>query len=157
MYTRVDTPTRVKWFYKELDHYLETKQLKQTKQRQTVIDVFLESQKHVDAEGLQKNIKDRGFNIGLATVYRTLNLLREAGLVEQRSFSDGRTLFEISHPDEHHDHLVCLKCQKVVEFENEKIEKLQDEVAEKYGFDLITHRLDLFGHCSECQNDSIQS
>ena len=148
---RKDTNTRNKWFWKELDHYLEVKQLKQTKQRQTVIEVFLESQNHVDAEGLLDNIKSRGFNIGLATVYRTLNLLREAGIVEQRSFADGRTLFEVAHPDEHHDHLVCLKCQKVVEFENQQIENLQDQIAEKYGFNLITHRLDLFGHCRDCR------
>ena len=148
---RKDTNIRNKWFWKELDHYLETKQLKQTKQRQTVIEVFLESQNHVDAEGLLDNIKSKGFNIGLATVYRTLNLLREAGIVEQRSFADGRTLFEISHPDEHHDHLVCLKCGKVVEFENEQIERLQEEIAEHHGFTLTSHRLDLFGRCSDCQ------
>ncbi len=148
---RKDTNSRNKWFWKELDHYLETKQLKQTKQRQTVIEVFLESQNHVDAEGLLDNIKSKGFNIGLATVYRTLNLLREAGIVEQRSFADGRTLYEIAHPDEHHDHLVCLKCGKVVEFENEQIERLQEEIAESHGFTLISHRLDLFGHCGNCR------
>lgn len=137
----------VRWFWEGLEGYLSRKQLKQTKQRKIVVEYFLKLDRHIYAEELHEALRADGHNIGLATVYRTLNLVREAGLVEQKSFNDGRSIYEISSPDEHHDHLICLDCDRVVEFEQEEIEELQKKIAEQNGFDLESHRLDLFGRC----------
>jgi len=135
------------WFWLELDRYLTSKALKQTRQRRIIVQHFLALNRHVDAEELYARTRNAGHDFGLATIYRTLNLLTEAGLAEQKSFSDGRSVFEVNLPDQHHDHLICLECGHVLEFENSEIEDLQEKVAAKHGFELKSHRLDLFGRC----------
>lgn len=135
------------WFYEGLDAYLDRMGLKQTQPRRAIVQVFLQMNAHVDAEELHQCVRKQGFDIGLATIYRTLNLLTEAGLVEQKSFQDGRSEFEIVTPDKHHDHLICRQCRRMIEFENQEIEAIQDEIAKKYGMVLKSHRLDLFGLC----------
>lgn len=139
------------WFWQDLDKYLLLKQLKQTKQRKSIIEIFLAMKNHVSAEELHEEIKKHELNIGLATIYRTLNLLKEADLVEQKQFSDGRAVFEVLKPGKHHDHLICLKCSEVTEFHNEEIERIQCEVAASLGFTLEYHSHDLYGYCSSCQ------
>lgn len=135
------------WFWEALDLYLAKRQLKQTRQRRLIVDCFLRIDSHPDAEELHRKINKEGHKIGLATVYRTLNLLTEAGLVEQKSFQDGRSVYEVQEPDTHHDHLICGDCGKVVEFENAEIEALQEKIAADFGFRLKSHRLDLVGQC----------
>ena len=136
-----------RWFWDELDQYLAGKGLKQTRQRRIIVQHFLQLNSHVDAEELYEKTRNAGHDFGLATIYRTLNLLTEAGLAEQKSFTDGRSVFEVNVPDQHHDHLICLDCGHVLEFENQEIEDLQVRVASKHGFELKSHRLDLFGRC----------
>jgi len=138
------------WFWDELDSYLKRHQLKQTKQREKIIGFFLEENSHLSAEELALKLKEKGLSVGLATIYRTLSLLVDAGLVEQKNFEEGRSIYEVAVPGEHHDHLICQKCSKIVEFENNEIEILQDKVALKHGFTLKSHRLELFGLCSDC-------
>jgi len=140
----------LKWFNNRLNGYLKSQDLKQTKQRKIVIEHLLEIDSHVDAEMLHSSIKNKHPNVGLATIYRTLNLLKSADLVTEQSFADGRAVFEINHPDTHHDHLVCLSCKKIVEFENDTIEETQIQVAKENGFRLTAHRLDLYGYCNNC-------
>jgi Fur family ferric uptake transcriptional regulator len=89
--------------------------------------------------------------IGYTTVYRTMKLLCEAGLASERHFDDAVTRFEIQH--EHHDHLVCLRCGKIVEFECAMIESAQDRIVQEYGFRLLRHRHELYGHCPSCRDD----
>ena len=139
------------WFWDGLNAYLSRNQLKQTKQRKIVVSHFLNLDSHVDAEDLYESVRSEGFNIGLATIYRTLNLLKDAGLVEQRSFADGRAVFEVLKPGNHHDHIVCIDCGRIVEFENEEIEALQKIEASKFGFVLTSHRLELYGRCEPCR------
>jgi Fur family ferric uptake transcriptional regulator len=141
-----------RWFWDRLDRYLATQELKQTRQRRLIVQNFLETGGHTDAEGLYRRMRREHKNIGLATIYRTLNLLKSANLAVQHSFADGRAVFEPLLPDEHHDHLVCMNCHKVVEFKNDRIEQLQKDVAQGFGFTLVDHRLDLFGLCTPCQN-----
>lgn len=138
------------WFWERLDQYLAKSQLKHSKQRNFIIEEFLQMKTHVSAEELYSQLKSMDHNPGLATVYRTLNLLKDAGLVDQKQFSDGKSVFEVMEPGNHHDHLICLTCHKVIEFENEEIERLQEVVAKKLGFKLTKHSLELFGHCSDC-------
>jgi len=137
----------LQWFWNNLDEYLVKKGLKQTKQRQRIVELFVGLNSHTSAEDLHQAARRDGHNIGLATVYRTLNILVDAGLVEQKSFREGHFVYEVRTPGEHHDHLICLDCGKVVEFENSDIELLQEKIAQKYGFRLTHHRLDLYGRC----------
>ncbi len=148
-----------KWFWDAFDAYLVRKNLKETRQRRRIIELFIGLDAHTSAEALHEATRKDGHNVGLATVYRTLNMLADAGLVEQKSFGDGRHVFEIKHPDSHHDHLICLDCGAVIEFENPDIEALQERVAQDHGFRLTSHRLDLFGHCikSQCENKTART
>ncbi len=139
------------WFWERLDQYLAKAQLKQSKQRNYIIEEFLKMDSHVSAEELYGHLKGSDQNPGLATVYRTLNLLREAGLVDQKQFTDGKSVFEVLTPGSHHDHLICLQCHKVIEFHNAQIEKLQEQIAKDYGFVLKHHSLELFGLCPQCK------
>ncbi|MFW7379050.1 MAG: Fur family transcriptional regulator [Oligoflexus sp.] len=136
-----------KWFWERLNAYLAKENLKQSKQRNAIIELFLAMDDHVSAEDLHAYSRDQQLNTGLATIYRTLNLLKDAGLVEQKQFADGKAVFEVTQPNSHHDHLICVTCDRVIEFENDEIERLQEEIAKKYGLKLTHHRLDLFGEC----------
>jgi Fur family ferric uptake transcriptional regulator len=140
-----------KWFWDRLEAYLAQNQLKQTKQRRMIVEEFVKMNAHVQAEQLYIRVNVRGAKVGLATIYRTLNLLKEAGLIEQCVFSDGRSVFELATPGQHHDHLVCLDCGDIAEFENEAIEQLQKEIASERQFILYSHRLYLYGSCRKCQ------
>jgi Fur family ferric uptake transcriptional regulator len=139
-----------RWFWDALDLYLSRKNLKQTKQRRQIVELFISLNDHTSAEGLHEAARRDGHNVGLATIYRTLNLLAEAGLAEQKTFGgEGRFVYEISTPGHHHDHLICLDCGAVIEFENDEIERLQEKVATLHEMKLTSHRLDLYGHCQK--------
>lgn len=101
---------------------------------------------HISAEDLYKKLLDLGEEIGLATVYRVLNQFDDAGIVTRHHFEGGKSVFELSRMD-HHDHLVCLNCGKVIEFEDDEIERKQLEIAEKNGIKLTHHSLYLYGEC----------
>jgi Fur family ferric uptake transcriptional regulator len=134
---------------KALASYLEDHNLKHTKQREAILDVFLEVKGHITAESLFNRVRELHSSIGFTTVYRTMKLLCDAGLAIERHFDDGVARYEIEH--EHHDHLVCIRCGKIVEFECAMIERAQEEIGERYGFRLLRHRHELYGHCPDCQ------
>lgn len=108
---------------------------------------------HLSAEDVYKALLEQGEDVGLATVYRVLTQFESAGIVERHHFEGGHSVFEISK-DEHHDHIVCMTCGKVLEFHDELIEAQQHKVAESLGFSLTGHALHLYGICSspECQD-----
>jgi len=134
---------------KALASYLEDHNLKHTKQREAILDVFLEVKGHITAEAIFQRVREQHPSIGFTTVYRTMKLLCDAGLAIERHFDDGVARYEIEH--EHHDHLVCTRCGKIVEFECAMIEQAQEEIGKRYGFRLLRHRHELYGHCPECQ------
>lgn len=134
-----------------LHRYLEDHNLKHTKQRDAILDAFLAAAGHITSEEVYQQVRDKHPNIGHTTVYRTLKLLCEAGLAQERHFDDGVARYEIDQ--EHHDHLVCTRCGKIVEFECELIEDTQREIARKYKFRLLRHRHELYGHCQDCQGN----
>ncbi len=134
-----------------LARYLEEHNLKHTKQREAILEVFLSATGHVTSEDLYQEVRAKHPHIGYTTVYRTMKLLCEAGLAHEHQFGDGLTRYEIAQ--EHHDHLVCTKCGKIVEFECSMIESAQDEIAERYGFRVLRHRHELYGHCPACRED----
>jgi Fur family ferric uptake transcriptional regulator len=136
---------------KALDTYLDAHALKHTKQREAILDVFLSAKGHITGEELHSHVRKEHPNIGYTTVYRTMKLLCEAGLAMERHFDDGVTRYEIEH--EHHDHLVCVRCGKIIEFECSMIESAQDRIVNEYGFRLLRHRHELYGHCAACRDD----
>ena len=130
--------------------YLEKNHLKQTKQREVILESFLNANRHVTSEDLYQLVRAEHANIGYTTVYRTMKLLVEAGLATERHFDDGITRYETEQ--EHHDHLVCVECGKIQEFESELIERTQNEIADSYGFEVLRHRHELYGRCKNCRN-----
>jgi Fur family ferric uptake transcriptional regulator len=106
---------------------------------------------HLNVDELHRRVRDIDPTVGYATVYRTLKLLERYRLVEVSHFADGTARYEVHvGGDEHHDHMICTRCGKIVEFENGAIETLQDEIARAHGFKLTHHRMDLFGLCPSC-------
>ena len=133
-----------------LENYISKHNLKITHQRRAVLKVFLESEKHVSAEELYNTISKLETKIGLATVYRTLALLTKSGLASEMDFGDGQKRYEHCYMHEHHDHMVCTECGKIIEFNHPLIEKFQEEVAAQQNFTITSHKLDLIGTCSDC-------
>jgi Fur family transcriptional regulator, ferric uptake regulator len=119
------------------------KGLRMTGQRRVIARVLSESHDHPDAEELHRRAVAIDPHISIATVYRTVRLLEEAGILERHDFRDGRSRFE-ELSDEHHDHLIDVQSGKVIEFHNDQIEELQRQVAEKLGYKLVDHRLELY-------------
>ena len=104
---------------------------------------------HLSAEDVYKTLLEQGEDVGLATVYRVLTQFEAAGLVTRHHFEGGHSIFEVNQGD-HHDHLVCLKCNKVVEFVDPVIEGRQKAIAQEHGFALTDHNLYLYGICADC-------
>lgn len=133
-----------------LKSYLEAKSLKSTTQRDFIADSFFKTNTHISLEELLKKVKKKNPNIGYATVYRTMKLLTECGLAISRQFGDGQTRYENLPEDGHHDHIICIRCSRIAEFQNQRIEHLQAEAAKKLGFTIVNHKLEIYGYCSEC-------
>jgi len=131
--------------------FITQKGLKSTRQRDVILDCFLASARHISIEELYLKLRAKNPNIGYATVYRTLKLFAESGIAREIQFGDGQTRYEHATEGEHHDHLVCTRCGKIIEFENETIEQLQQEVAKSHGFLIENHKLELYGVCSLCK------
>jgi len=131
-----------------LSAYLEEKNLKHTKQRDVILDAFLDARGHATSEELYQLVREVNSHIGYTTVYRTMKLLVDAGIAQERHFDDGIARYEIEH--EHHDHLVCLECGKIVEFESPLIEATQEQIAAEHKFTLKRHRHELYGYCAHC-------
>ncbi|MCC6918185.1 MAG: transcriptional repressor [Alphaproteobacteria bacterium] len=120
------------------------KGLRMTEQRRVIARVLSDAHDHPDAEELHRRAAAIDPRISIATVYRTVRLFEEAGILERHDFRDGRSRYEEA-PEEHHDHLIDLSTGKVIEFRDEEIERLQHLIAERLGFRLIDHRLELYG------------
>ena len=120
------------------------KGLRMTDQRRVIARVLGQADDHPDVEELYRRAVAVDPHISIATVYRTVRLFEEAGIITRHDFRDGRSRYE-EQPDRHHDHLIDMKSGKVVEFEDEEIERLQELIARKLGYRLVDHRLELYG------------
>ena len=121
----------------------EEKGIRMTEQRTAIARVLSESNDHPDTEEIYRRAYEKDKSTSIATVYRTMRIFKEAGIVTEHDFGDGKARYE-ELPDEHHDHLVDIKTGKVIEFHNEEIERLQEEIAKKLGYKLVDHRLELY-------------
>ena len=128
------------------------KGLRSTGQRRLIVETFFRAPNHVSIEELLAEVRSEDKRVGYATVYRTLKLLAECGVANERKFSDGLTRYELADEASHHDHLICLECGDIIEFEEPRIETLQEQVAERYGYLLRSHKHEMYGVCPNCQS-----
>lgn len=131
--------------------YLEQRNLKLTRQREAVIDEIFEGRGHFEAEEIVQRLRQRKLRVSRATVYRTLELLKECQLVERLDFGTAHAYYEHTHVGEHHDHLICDQCGSITEFHNERLEAIQAEICKKHGFEESHHSLRIFGRCKKCR------
>lgn len=134
-----------------LKAFLKERGFKSTRQRDVIATAFLKTEGHITAEELYRKITRKYKDIGFTTVYRTLKLLAKSGLAAERVFADNLTRYEPLSARDHHDHLICLDCGAITEFENIKMEKLQERIAHEFGFDTAAHKMELYGYCSKCR------
>lgn len=133
-----------------LQTYMLKKGLRSTAQRRLIVDTFFEIASHMTIEDLLSEVRARDKGIGYATVYRTLKLLAECGVASERRFGDGLSRYELADDAAHHDHLICVSCGTIIEFEEPKIELLQEEIARRYGFKVTSHKHEMYGTCAKC-------
>lgn len=131
--------------------FLRKKGLKLTGQREEVLRAFLKTEEHLSTEDLYKVIKRKKSGIGQATVFRTLKLLTEAGIAKEVYLGDKKVRFEHEYGHQHHDHLVCQVCSKLIETVDSEIERLQDDLCKRFQFTPTSHRLQIFGICKQCK------
>ena len=137
-----------------LRDYIGRHGLKSSRQREVIAAVFFKSGGHLRVDELLERVREVDERIGQATVYRTMKLLTKCGLAAPRHFGDGHTRYEAVAPDEeeHHDHLICTTCNRIVEFMDERIEELQEQAAAAHGFVVTHHKMELYGECEDCRN-----
>ena len=128
---------------KDIEALCATKGMRMTEQRRVIARVLAASGDHPDVEELYRRCAAVDENISISTVYRTVKLFEDAGIIERHDFRDGRARYE-QMPDTHHDHLINLRTGQVIEFQSEEIERLQAEIARKLGYRLVDHRLELY-------------
>ncbi len=137
---------------------LKERGLKSTSQRDDIARVFFEIKRHVSVDDLFREVRKINPRVGYATVYRTLKLLLECELAEEQRFADGQTRYEnIEAAEAHHDHILCDRCGRIVEFTDESLENLQEDIARRLGFVLARHRLELYGICRQCREGTPRS
>lgn len=147
-------------FEKEREIFLEHIQkagLRKTGQRDLILDMFLRTEEHLTSEDLYWLVQKEDPTVGHTTVYRTLKLLTEAGLAREVRFGDNKTYYEHHYNHEHHDHMICTECGKVIEFFSPEIEALQDKMADKFGFRPTHHSLRMWGLCDVCQTKTVEA
>ncbi|MCC5467699.1 Fur family transcriptional regulator [Pelosinus baikalensis] len=132
----------------------QEKQYKLTPQRRIILEAFVDHQdEHLSAEDVHTIVRQHSSEIGLATVYRTLELFSELDVLQKMDFGDGRSRYEINEKTtpHHHHHLICLSCSKVKEFEDDLLETLETVISRKSNFTIVDHQVKFYGYCEECQ------
>ncbi len=132
-------------------NYIKKKELRYSKQREKILDAFLSSDKHITVDELHNILKQKNPDIGYATVHRNLKLMCESGLADEIKIGNKKARYEVKIGQEHHDHLICLKCGRFIEVKDERIERLQDKLAEANDFVPQKHRLEIYGFCKKCK------
>jgi Fur family transcriptional regulator, ferric uptake regulator len=122
-----------------------------TQPRERVAEVVLSSADHLSVDQIRRALRERGHEVGLATIYRTLDLLERSGVVRAHDFGQGFRRYEPTPEQAHHHHLICLRCGRVEEFLHERLERMLPMIADEHGFQPERHRLELYGVCRECQ------
>ena len=152
-------PRRTERFVKEkeiLREHILRAGLRRTTQRDLILEIFLRTEEHLTSEDLYLLVQREDPSVGHTTVYRTLKLLTEAGLAREVRFGDNKTYYEHHYNHDHHDHMICTECGRVIEFFSAEIEALQDQMADNFGFRPTHHSLRLWGVCRQCQKGRVE-
>jgi Fur family ferric uptake transcriptional regulator len=131
--------------------YLRDHRQPVTRQRDEIAEMLLTSDDHLSVEQIRRRLKERGATVGLATIYRTVDLLEKSGLVRAHDFGQGFRRYEPMPAQTHHEHLICLRCGRVEEFTHERLERMLPMIADEYGFQPDRHRVEIYGVCRDCQ------
>lgn len=137
-----------------LNEKLKEKGLKFTNQRKDIYDFFLKNQdKHMSAEEILSEIEKVNSEIGLATIYRTLQLFTDTGIIVKHDFDDGRSRYELKTDNDvhNHHHLICQVCGKIIEVNMDLMDELEKEIEDEYDFEITNHIVKLYGHCKDCK------
>ena len=151
--------TAVIFLKKEVDDMIKqirSKRYRLTPQREKILRVLMENKdKHLSAEDVFYLVKQKSLDIGLATVYRTLELFLENGVIRSLDFGDGKKRYELEDLEQvhHHHHAICLSCGKIIEIKEDLLEKLEEQIERENNFKIENHELKFFGHCAECREN----
>ncbi|MDX1623164.1 MAG: Fur family transcriptional regulator [Gemmatimonadota bacterium] len=137
---------RFREYLREYDHPV-------TPQRIRVAELLFGTHRHISAEQILERLRDEGSPVGKATVYRTLDLLLKAGLIREHDFGEGFRRYEPLRTRPHHEHLVCTRCGKVIEFQSEEVERIEREVSDLHRFRPSHHKMEIYGACEECREE----
>jgi len=132
--------------------YLKRNSLKMTRQREVIVESFLRTTGHLSIDELHQLVKQKDPTVGFTTVFRTLKALTDCGLARETDFQDGRARFEHIYHRPHHHHIVCVDCNRTIEFLSPELERLQEMIVAKYEFQTVRHQMQIFGVCPDCQN-----
>jgi Fur family ferric uptake transcriptional regulator len=135
--------------------YLRDHRQPVTRQRDRVATIVLTSDDHLSAEQVRRRLAEQGERVGLATIYRTLELLERSGLARGHDFGQGFRRYEPMPAQAHHEHLICVRCSRVFEFAHERLERMLPIIADEYGFQPEHHRVEIYGVCRECQRKGL--
>ena len=133
------------------NQYLRKNGMLYSKQREQILDIFLKTEKHLTINDLYGLVTKKNPKIGLATVYRTMEVICDAELARKLDFGDGTKHYEHKYKHQHHHHLICLKCGKIIEITSGKIEEIQRQLAKKHGFTIARDTMKIFGICKTCK------
>ncbi len=136
-------------------HYLRDHRQPVTRQRDLVAELVLTSAEHLSADQVRRRLGERGEKVGLATIYRTLELLEKSGLARGHDFGQGFRRFEPMSAQTDHEHLICVRCGRVVEFNHERLERMLPIIADEHGFQPERHRVEIYGVCQPCQRKGL--
>ncbi len=138
---------------KEIENKLVHAKFKLTTPRRLIMEILLENEgDHLTAEDIHNRLREKGHQVGLATVYRTLELFCELDILSRLNFEDASSYYELEEQDQHHHHLICLSCNKIIEFSDELLEDFMESIVKKYGFEVTDHKIKYLGYCSDCHD-----
>jgi len=146
----IEKPSRIEELRAVFGKYLKDHGIKNTSARRTVLDTVLELDEHFEVEQLLYLLRERGLRVSKATVYRTLPILVACGILKQVRFDVKQAHYELAFGEEPHDHMVCRRCGRIIEFASDEVEVLRARIARRHHFHVISHRLQLSGLCWEC-------
>ena len=134
--------------------YLKSNRLKMTRERRLILREIFDHKQHFEAEDLLMRFRARGEKVSRATIYRTFDLLLRAGLIKKSDFGQNHFHYERRYGHRHHDHMICERCGKVIEFYDEELERHKRRICEDHSFAMSRHSLQIFGTCKACQEES---
>ena len=141
----------LKTILQTFQEYLSRQGLNLTHQREEILRCLMEADRHLGVEEVYERVRRKDRTIGRATVFRTVRLLQECGLVAEVGAANGRSKFELKADRPHHDHMICVECGRIMEFQSPMMERFQDEAIRRHGFVALWHRHEIFGRCHDCQ------